>query len=502
MDAFPNDSGEGARTPETDMRMGLSFVSAGLVAMSLATPVFAQPDLRLLHAVRNSDAPAVRALLGQKVDVNAPDDDGATALHWAAQRGDAAVAESLIRAGARVNVANEYGVTPLWLACHNGSTAVAERLLKAGADPNRALPSGETPLMTAARTGQKGVVDALLARGADTNAKESLMGQTALMWAAVGRHGDVVRRLVSAGADVRAKSTAGFTAFLFAARSGDVDTGTFLTAQGADPRDASKDGMTALHVAMLRGHVPFVKYLLSVGVDPNDERPGFTVLHWAAGTWESIFTHEYLFGPDASTAEHEWTVLAGPPTREIREDVIRTLLAHGANVNAQTTKAPPRFGASTFPANYIVGATPFYLATAVADVPTMRLLLAAGADARIPAKDQTTALIVAAGLTRTDSETVIPEANHLEAVRLCLELGHDINAANNGGNTALHAAAYAGLDQMVQFLVDRGASVNARNKKGETPTKIADGFEQAAMLYTRPSTAALLRKLGGVAKLE
>lgn len=486
------------------MRMRLSLVRAGMVVISLATasPVVAQHDLRLLHAVRNSDGPAVRVLLGQKVDVNASDDDGATALHWAAQRGDDVVTASLIRAGARVNVANEYGVTPLWLACHNGSAAVAETLLKAGADPNKALPSGETPLMTAAHTGQSGVVDALLARGADANAKESLMGQTALMWAAAERHGDVVRRLVSGGADVGAKSTAGFSAFLFAARSGDVDTGTFLIAKGADLRDASKDGMSALHVAMIRGHVAFVKYLLSLGADPNDERPGFTALHWAAGTWESIFTHEYLFGPDASTAEHEWTVLAGPPTREIREDLIRTLLAHGANVNAQTTKAPPRFGASTFPANYIVGATPFYLATAVADVPTMRLLLAAGADAKIPAKDQTTALIVAAGLTRTDSETVIPEANHIEAVKLCLELGHDINAANNGGNTALHAAAYAGLDQMVQFLVDRGAAINAKNKKGETPTKIADGFEQAAMLYTRPSTGVLLRKLGGVAKVE
>ena len=392
---------------------------------------------------------------------------------------------------------NDYGVTPLWLACQNGSVAVAVRLLKGGANANAALPSGETLLMTAAQSGKLDVVRALLDQGATVDTTEPGMGQTALMWAIAQRHADVARLLVERGASVKTRSASGFSPFLFAARIGDVDLAKFLLTRGAEITETSKDGMSALHVAVIRGHIPFAKFLLDRGVDPNLAGPGFTVLHWAAGTWESVFTEAYVFSPQASSLEYEWLVLGGPPTRDVKFDLIKTLLAYGANVNAKITRPPPRFGASIFPCNFLVGGTPFHVAASVADVPVMRVLLAAGADPMIGANDQTTPFIVAAGMARVDSETLIPEARFLEAMQLCLDLGHNVNAANTAGNTAMHAAALQGLDAVAQFLVDHGAEVNPKNKKGETPTKIADGYEQASMLYTRPSTAALLRKFGG-----
>jgi uncharacterized protein len=207
-----------------------------------------------------------------------------------------------------------------------------------------------------------------------------------------------------------------------------------------------------------------------------------------------------VFPPEAATLEYEWIVLGGIPSRDVKFDFIKTLVAYGADVNAPVKRPPPRYGASIFPGNYLVGGTPFHVAASVADVPVMKLLLSLGADPTRGAADQTTPLMVAAGLARVDSETLIPEARLLEAVQLCLDLGHDINAANAVGNTAMHAAALQGLDGMVQFLVDHGANVNPKNKKGETPTRIADGYESASMLYTRPTTAAILRKLGGKAE--
>jgi ankyrin repeat protein len=317
------------------------------------------------------------------------------------------------------------------------------------------------------------------------------------MWAIAEKHAGVVRLLVERGADVALAADSGFTPFLFAARTGDIDIAKFLLSKGATIKDTAKDGTSALHVAVVRGHIPFARFLLDLGADPNADGPGFTPLHWAVGTWESVFTHDYVFAPEASTLEYQWMVLGGIPDRDVKISFVKRLLEMGANVNAPIKRPPPRYGASIFPSNYLIGGTAFHIAASVADVPLMRLLLAAGADPNRGAADRTTPLMVAAGLARVDSETLIPEAKLLEAVQLCLDLGQDINAANNAGNTAMHAAALQGLDGMTQFLFDHGAQVNAKNKKGETPTRIADGYEFASMLYTRPSTAALLRKLGG-----
>jgi ankyrin repeat protein len=477
-------------------RTGLALSILLIVTSSVASA--ASRDRRLIDAVKDGDAPTVRQLLASKVDVSATQPDGANALHWAAERDRVDIADALLKAGARANTENDYGVTPLALAAANGSVAMIDRLIAGGANPLVALPTGETVLMTAVHTGRLDAVGALIAHGADVDAKESVKGQTALMWSIWQGHDDVTRALVEAGADIATASNSGFTPLLFAVRDGNLTILQLLIDKGASVTETATDGNSALHVAVVRGHVEVAKLLLERGADPNADGPGFTPLHWATGTWESGHSHDYIFNETAVNRIQEWSVLAGIPIEEAKHDLIIALLSHGADVNARIQKPPPRFGFSLFKTGLLSGATPFYLATVTADLPTMRLLLANGADPAIAAKDNTTPLIMAAGLGRVEQETRVTEAREIEAVRLLLRLGADINEANSAGNTPLHAATMAGLENLVEFLADHGAALNARNKIGETPLKQARGFEDMFLLYMRPKAAAVLERLGAV----
>ena len=471
----------------------------------------ANDDLRLVDAAKSQASQAISALLNQRVDVNVSGPDGTTALHWAVHWDDLASVNALLHAGARANVSNDYGVTPLWLACENASSTMVARLLEAGADPAAALLTGETVLMTAARTGNERAVRALLAKGADVSAREELHGQTALMWAVAEGHVGVARVLLDGGADVNARTQvldrasrpdgqlggrnnaridSGFTPLLFAAREGGPEMFRLLLARGADLTAVSAAKANALLVATVRGHVELAKFVLDQGMDANFDGPGYTALHWAAGTWESVTTHDY------HSDLGEWRAMAGVPDRHDKMALIEALLAHGADINARATAAPPRYGFS-FGRN-VVGATPFYLATSVGDVEVMRLLLAKGADPRLAVKDGTTPLMAAAGLAYVDEETTAPEARFLETIKLLLETGADVNATNDDGETPLHAASYEGFNSIVEFLVAEGGHVNARNKAGRTPTSLADGVNVRGKLYIHPDTAVALRRLGGV----
>jgi ankyrin repeat protein len=319
------------------------------------------------------------------------------------------------------------------------------------------------------------------------------------MWAVAEQHHDVTLALVQHGAGVKARSYSGFTPLMFAVRQGDFEAVKLLLATGANVNETAKDGISVLHVATVRGHVALAEFLLDQGADPNAAGAGYTALHWAAGTWESFMTRDY------HVESGEWSVLAGLPTREAKLGLITALLAKGADVNARLTKNPPRFGATLSLAGghmlgggSVVGATPFFLAAQVGDVEVMRALVAYGADPRLPTNDETTPLMVAAGLGTAEDETLVPVSSRLEAAKLCVELGADVNAANDAGNTSLHATAFLGFDVIAQFLVDKGANVNPKNKKGETPLKIAEGFELNAQVYVHKSTADLIRTWGGV----
>ena len=469
-----------------------------ILSVGLSSTVAAQGD-RLVDLARRQDRAAVRALVASGADVNVPQADGATALHWAAHWDDVEVAVLLLRAGARIDAANDFGVTPLLLASGNGRPAMLALLLEAGADPNLAAASGEVPLMTAARAGNLEVVAALLDRGAEVNYQAPGHGQSALMWAISERHSNVVRRLVERGADIHARSTGGFTPLLFAARVGDAESAKMLIAAGADVNDKTPDETSALVVAVVRGHTALAIDLLERGADPNASAPGYTALHWASGSWETELTGPN--GIDAQGAE-EWRALAGVPHGRV--ELIRALLARGADPNARLAKMPARVGYTQLPVEHRVvgvnpypGATPFLLAAMAGDVEVMRVLAENGADPRLAANDKTTPLMVAAGLGRYLAESRVTEGVALATVKLALELGGEINAVNDAGNAALHGAAHTKANTIIKFLAENGADLNLRNKRGQTPLMIADTVRAgSATVSQKTPTGDLLRSLG------
>ena len=527
------------------MRVSSAGFRMILIAAVLAPPgdSGAQSDLEarvppLVAAVRTGDRGAVNALLAAGADVNAPQPDGATALHWAVHREDAETARALIRAGADVGAANDLGVTPLLMACRRRHGGLAARLLAAGADPNSGLPGGETPLMAAARAGSLGAVEALLERGARVNAAEATRGQTALMWAVANRRPAVTRVLLAHGADIGARTRirhrvynmggsrsagsasrgialeevteGGSTALLFAARSGDLGSARLLVAAGADVHDAAADGNTTLAIAAHSGHGSLAMFLLERGADPNAAPLGYTPLH--AAVLRGTLRDRGVRNDDPG---------AGLP-------LVRALLAHGADPNARLLRGTPvrRWSHDFAFMDRWVGATPFWLAAHFLEVEMMHVLAAAGADPRAPSRDGTTPLMAAAGLgynrgggsafirDRRDFSSYNPvesaalgstipaaeERRAREAVAVALDLGARVGAANDAGDTALHAAASHGMNSVIELLAARGADVRAANRRGRTPLDVAvysDGI--AGDRFVRDSTAELLRSLEGAA---
>lgn len=464
-----------------------------LSLLSVVSPASAQQKgSALVDAIKNRDTQTARTLLNERADVGAARPDGTTALHWAAHWADAELVDLLIRAGAPVDAADDHGVTPLLLAAENGNAAIVDRLLVGGANANAVLPTGETVLMTAARTGDAEVVTALLARGADANAREKSYGQTALMWAVSNKNLEATRILMDHGADIAAHSStgAGFTPLHFAAREGALEIARLLLAKGANLNATATNGSSPLLVATVRGHVSLAKYLLEQGADPNAAAAGYAPLHWAAGTWEGELTGTRGIVPPPVG---EWRTLAGLQSSE-KMDFVELLLAHGANPNARATRTPERFGAGIGP--NLIGGTPFLIAAMGADIDLMRLLLANGADPGLTTDAKVTPLMVAAGLNRNEESRVTSTAA-LDAVKFLVdEMASDVNAADEAGNTALHAAAAGASDRIVQYLADKGAELNVRNKAGWSPLTMADGIYVNGTFQIRQSTAALMRKLG------
>lgn len=469
--------------------MRICSATAALVLTLAAATRGSSTAPGLIDAVRTQNHQLIPTLISQ-ADVNQRQPDGATALHWAAHWDDVATADMLLRAGARANVFDDHGVSPLIMAAGNGSRPMVQLLLDHGADANAATAIGDTALMAAARAGSLDAVQALVDRGAVLDATERSRNQTALMWAVAEGHTAVVKYLVGRGASVRAQSSTGFTPLLFAAREGHVASASILLAAGADPNQPARDGTTPLLAAVVRGQTAFAEFLLSKGADPNGDAAGYTALHWATGTWETSLTGALGF------ESAEWQKMAGLRGGE-KLAFVRALLAAGANPNVRTKKSPPVFGFTRNRGN-LIGATPFLLASMAGDADTMRLLVAAGSDPLVTLADNTTPLMVAAGVGGAFSESRVTETNALEAARLALALRIDVNAANDSGDTALHRATIAGADRIVEFLVASGAAVNVKNKRGETPLMFAEGYgsRTGATNILNKSTAELLKRLG------
>jgi ankyrin repeat protein len=466
-----------------------------LVALALSAGASAQArDVRVVTAMKGRDAAAVRSLVRQKADVNSADVEGMTALHWAAHWNDVDSVRLLLAAGAQPRAANRYGVTPLHEAATVANAAMINALLRAGADANAAYGEGETPLMTAARTGNAEAVKLMLEAGARVNAAESFRGLTAVMYAAVENHAAVIRTLAAAGADVNARSreytfqnlTGGaggiihdrpqgaLTALILAARQGARDAADALLAGGADVNAAEPQyGFTALQTAVFNGHYALAKLLIEKGAAVDDGSLYIAI--------EMRNLAKYTNRPNPPEVSEGVTAL----------DVAKLLLARGANASLPYTKlVPPRQAQGNI--NVAPGSTPLYRAVRSIDVDAVKLLVDAGANPALPLKDGSTPLMAAAGLgaPRGGDEEVTEAGDRndpVDVIRILVDKGADVNAANALGMTAAHYAVQRGADRIIEYLAGKGARFDIKNKQGRTPADLARG-----------RTAALVSKLTGV----
>lgn len=438
---------------------------------ALVTAAGAAAVAPLADALEKRDFDAARALLRDS-NVNATQPDGMTALHWAVRHDHVDTVKALVAAGANVRTPNRYGVTPLSLACTNGNGDIVTRLLEAGADANTSIRGGETALMTAARTGNVEAVRALLGRGADVNARLA-QGQTALIWAATEGHSAVVEALLAAKADFRTPLDSGFTPILFAARGGHTAIVQALLKAGVDinggtqpakanPRGPRK-GTTPLIMAITNGHFELTALLLDLGANAQEIGSGYMPLHVL--TW--------VRKPDSGEDENGLPQPEGSGT-VTSEQLIRKLVAAGADVNARLTGGPSGGGRIARK-----GCTPFMMAADTADTAYMKLLLELGADPTLTNVDGCTPIMAAAGLgTRTAEEEAGTEDEALEAIAFLLSLGADINGVSKNGDTAMHGAAFASFPKVIKFLDAKGAKIevwNQKNQRGWTPLLIAEG---------------------------
>jgi uncharacterized protein len=514
-----------------------SWIVIGTLAVGSAFA--ATGSSQFFDAVKSGDASAVRALLAGNIDVNASTADSSTPLHWAVEANNLEIANLLIGAGANVNAKTRYNITPLSLACTNGNAAIIEKLLKAGVDANSKSEDGETALMTAALNGKVDAIKMLLTHGAQVNAVEPYRGQTALMWAAGEGNSSAVAELVEFGGDIKTKSKAGYTPLLFAVLNNRIEAARTLVKLGANIEDKAPDGTTALNMAAVNAFYDLASVLLDLGANPNAPDPRGSTLHtvvWLRkpGTsWEA-----------AALASDPETVPR--PTGKVSAlQLAAKLLDKGANPNVRiawkempmtkglgTTRNPPNINLGRHHCSF-VGATPFYAAARNGDAAFMKLLVDHGADPNINTEVGITPLMAAAGLDYYEGETPgpltgVPEAERLEAVKLAVALGNDINAKTNFGDypmvgdaeytlldypknmddllelgvgdprwngmTALHGAVLSNQPSLVQYLVDHGARLDATNKLGWTPLMMTKGIFMANSKKEFPAAAAILKK--------
>jgi uncharacterized protein len=456
------------------MRRGFQLCFACVLVVGCASGAVSKSDIA--DAAMHDDKAAVRDLVQKHADVNAPQIDGTTALHWAVQANDLELADLLIRAGAKVSAANVTGTTPLRLAAVNGSAAMIERLIAAGADPNAALTtSGDTALMMAARTGKLDAVRALLDHGAKVNAQETWGGTSALMWAVSEKHPDITKLLIERGADVNARSfyvpsasgrgfegttpvpqkpegdfqefaSGWLTPLMFAARENDLESAQLLVKAGSDINAQSGDGKDALSLAFFDGSYDVAEFLIDNHANVNQkDAQRFTPLFWAVDR------------RNMETAPNF-------PWMETRDPLplIKKLLDAGADPNAlinSTPRARMREGSPR-----IVYATALMRAALAGDVELAKMLLSYGAKPDIISSDRETTLMAACGTGFINGyHRQRSPAERLELVKLLVDMGQDVNAADNYGITPLMVAANLGDLEVVKYLVSKGADLGAHD---------------------------------------
>jgi ankyrin repeat protein len=455
------------------MTMKTTILAALMGSTILAGAALAQggSDMALAGAAKQGDRAAVQTLLKGRSKQDLAGPDGSAALVWAATHNDLAMADILLKAGANAKGANEFGATALYAAAEHDDPAMAVKLLGAGADANKPLMSGETPLMVASKRGNVETVKALLTGGANPNWQETSAGQTALMWALSAKQAGVVDELVKHGADVALASKTGFTPLMFAAQQGDADSALILIKAGAKPNDSQpKSGLTPLIIASAMSNAKAVDVLLDNGANPNAvDSNGYAALHKAVRNSD--------YGIDF---ERKDAMLA----------IVKSLLKHGADPNLRIKQdkalaaAEVKAGANAFYGKrtaltvteiLLQGATPLVLAAEVNNLDIIKALVEDEADPNIPTESGTTALIMASGAGTDVQRAREPEERKMvvQTAKYLVEHGANVNTAGQFGWTALHAAAYQGLNDEIEYLVSKGAKIDQMDKFGQTPLSIS-----------------------------
>jgi ankyrin repeat protein len=485
-----------------------------IAATAAAADRVASKDLRLVEAAKARNTAAAVALLQKRIDPNIAEPDGTTALHWAVRYDDVTLVERLIKAGAKANATNRYGVTPITLACESGSGAVIEQLLKAGVSPNATGPLGETALHTCAHTGNLDAAKALLARGAAVNAGDNWRGQTPLMWAAAQGHAAMVRMLVEAGADVNTRSTVvtwerqrtaeprdkwlppgGFTPLLLAARAGCVDCVKALATSGANINEIDPENHTALVLALMNGEFDVAGALIDAGIDINiADNVGRTALLAA------VDAHTMPSSNRPAPKEADSTLSS--------MDVIQTLLAKGANVNAALRAPLPYRTKLDRGGDGVLGAgtTPLLRAAKAGDTPVIKMLLDKGANPKAATRNGVNAIMMAANVAAREEDMTgrnKTQKDAIETITLLLAAGTDVNGADNQGRTAAHGAALWGLTDVVKFLHANGAKLDVKDKRGLTALDTANGLAGGfgfggSASVVHDETAKAIVELGGI----
>ncbi len=465
---------------------------SAVLTLLLALPWISSAQFELADAAEEKKWGAVSSLLSENTNPDAVQEDGTSALHWAAYHNHFATIERLIKAGADVTLKNRFGATALSQASVSGNAVAVSALLEAGADANTTLPGGETVLMTAARTGKLAPIDALLKHGAKLDSTD-FKKQTALMWAAAEGHASVIDNLIQAGADPNRATKSGMTSIMFAARNGHIEAVQMLMKNGVDHnkvieierqgRKAPPKGSGPLRFAVENGHFDLAIVLLEAGANPNDQRSGHTPLHVLS----------WVRKPNRGDGDDG----APPP-----EGSGKTSSLNFARILVERFKADPNTKLDNGTAGGhrlgTRGATPALLAAKTGDLPFLKLLVELGADIAIPNGIGTTPLMTAAGLgTSAPTEEAGTEAECIETVAWLLERGAKINYLNENGEGAMHGAAYKNLPAMVEFLHEKGADIkfwNLKNKRGHTPLLIAQGF-RPGNFKPAPATIAAMEKV-------
>jgi len=504
----------------------LAALIAGVLLL-VGSSAQAAPDTRLAEAAQKRDMAAVRALLSQKVDPNAPGKDGTSALLWVVRVDDVETATLLVKAGADVKGANRQGLTPLALAASNGSATMLKLLLDAGADVNAFNPANETPLMAAAAVGNLDAVRVVLEHGGTLDTKDPQFEQTALMVAVRENHPQVVRLLIELGADVNAKTRLGLTPpfilpnsvpgfghgigivrggspdrgrraptpgamspLQYAARDGRLDTVKMLLASGADINQVEANEITPLITAITNNHPDVAMYLAEQGADVKK-------VDWYGRT--ALFAAVETRNMDTDNGPPFENSITRPPFLPL----IQLLLDKGADPNARTAEQLPirnQFLRTTGTLEWVdfTGMTPFIYAARAGDVDAMKILLKGGADPKIETFRGTNALMAAAGVNWVFNQTYWEgEKRNLEAVNLCFDLGlTDVNKQNSMGVTALMGAANRGSDEIIKYLVSKGAKLDVKDAEGRTAMTWAEGvFLATNPAQAKPSSIELLASL-------